>query len=84
MARDLLPGGHIARAVERMPDPDCPRLGVYTLTDDYVFPLSMLRIGRPGWQEQVCPPMAHVWMLYSRKVAETVIGFLKEQGEAQL
>ncbi|MBG0791759.1 MAG: alpha/beta fold hydrolase [Desulfovibrionaceae bacterium] len=83
MARDLLPGGHIARAVDRMPDPDCPRLGLYTLTDDYVFPLSMLRTGRPGWQEATCPPMAHVWMLYSRQVTKKVIHFLKEKVPAQ-
>jgi len=83
MARDLIPGGHIARAVDRMPDPDCPRLGIRTLTDDYVFPLSMLRTGREGWQEKTCAPMAHVWMLYSREVANMVIDFLKENVESR-
>lgn len=77
MARDLLPGGHIPRSVERMPDPDCPRLSVHTTTDDYVFPLPMLIPGRPGWTEAVCSPMAHVWMLYSREVASTVSTFLE-------
>ena len=78
MARDLIPGGHISQAVDRMPDPDCPRLGIYTLTDDYVSPLSMLKTGRQGWQEKVCSPMAHVWMLYSRQVSKMAIDFLKE------
>lgn len=79
MARDLIPGRHIAQAVERMPDPDCPRLGIYTLTDDYVFPLSMLRTGREGWEETTCSPMAHVWMLYSREISRLVMDFLKEK-----
>lgn len=79
MARDLIPGRHIAQSVERMPDPECPRFGIYTLTDDYVFPLSMLRTGRPGWEERICSPMGHVWMLYSREVAGTVIQFLNQK-----
>ncbi|BDQ34669.1 esterase/lipase family protein [Pseudodesulfovibrio portus] len=81
MARDLIPGRHISRAVDRMPDPHCPRLGIFTLTDDYVFPLSMLRTGREGWQEKICSPMAHVWMLYSREISAMVVDFLKENVE---
>ncbi len=80
MARALIPGRYISQTVERTSDPDCPRLGIYTLTDDYVFPLDKLRTGRPGWQEHVCSPMSHVWMLFSKEVAETVIEFLRASG----
>ena len=78
MARQLIPGRRIAREVAAAPDPDCPRLGILTLIDDYVFPLDLLRTGRDGWVERVCSPMSHVWMLYSAEVAGTVAGFLKE------
>lgn len=78
MARDLIPGRAIPRAVAQAPDPDCPRLAVYTLTDDYVFPLNHLRTGRNGWNECVCAPMGHVWMLYSRQVAGMAAGFLAD------
>ncbi|WP_316898925.1 alpha/beta fold hydrolase [Pseudodesulfovibrio indicus] len=78
MARDLIPGRAISRAVAQAPDPDCPRLCVYTLTDDYVFPLDLLRTGRDGWTERVCAPMGHVWMLYSRQVAAMALGFLAQ------
>jgi len=77
MARDLIPGRYISQTVEGTADPDCPRLGIYTLTDDYVFPLEMLQTGRSGWQERICSPMSHVWMLFSKEVAEMVIGFLR-------
>ncbi|MCJ2164292.1 MULTISPECIES: alpha/beta fold hydrolase [unclassified Pseudodesulfovibrio] len=76
MARDLIPGRFISRAVAGASDPDCPKLGIYTLTDDYVFPLDMLRTGRTGWQERICSPMGHVWMLYSAEVADMTIDFL--------
>nr|WP_321255020.1 alpha/beta fold hydrolase [uncultured Pseudodesulfovibrio sp.] len=77
MARSLIPGRYIAQKVEGTPDPNCPRLGIYTLTDDYVFPLDMLRTGRAGWKEQICSPMSHVWMLFSEEVAEMAIEFLR-------
>lgn len=77
MARSLIPGRYIAQTVEGTPDPNCPRLGIYTLTDDYVFPLDMLRTGRAGWQERICSPMSHVWMLFSEEVAEMAIEFLR-------
>jgi len=77
MARGLIPGKSTPASVESVPDPDCPRLGIYTLVDDFVFPLDMLQTGRPGWQEIVCSPMGHVWMVYSREVADMVIGFLR-------
>ncbi|NDV20391.1 alpha/beta fold hydrolase [Pseudodesulfovibrio sp. JC047] len=76
MARDLIPGRSISQHVNSVPDPQCPRLSVYTLTDEYVFPLTMLRIGRPGWQEHICAPMSHVWMLFSKNVATQVTNFL--------
>lgn len=77
MARDLIPGRATARAVEDAPDPDCPRLSIYTLIDDFVCPLPMLQTGRPGWQEKVCAPMGHVWLLYSKEVAVATIDFLR-------
>ncbi|WP_319472173.1 alpha/beta fold hydrolase [uncultured Pseudodesulfovibrio sp.] len=77
MARELIPGRAIPQAVEDMPDPDCPRLAIYSLIDDFVFPLPMLQPARDGWREQVCSPMGHVWMLCSREVAEMVVGFLR-------
>ena len=76
MARDLIPGRHISRRMDATIDPDCPRLALYNLVDDYVFPLDKLQPGRPGWREEVCPPMGHVWMLFSPDVARRVIRFL--------
>ena len=80
MARQLIPGRHIAQSVEAGPDPNCPKLAVYTLFDDYVFPLEMLKPGGRGWTERICPPMSHVWMLYSGRVADMVLEFLSEGG----
>jgi len=77
MARDLIPGRATAKSVDAVPDPDCPRLGIYTLVDDFVFPLDMLQTGRSGWQERICSPMGHVWMVYSREVVGMVIDFLR-------
>ena len=77
MARGLIPGRTIPLAVAETPDPDCPKLGIYTLSDDYVIPVDLLRTGRPGWEERVCDPMGHVWMLYSPQVARMVIDFLR-------
>jgi pimeloyl-ACP methyl ester carboxylesterase len=76
MARDLIPGRHITRRMETAVDPDCPRLALYNLVDDYVFPLDKLQPGRSGWREEVCPPMGHVWMLFSRDVADRILKFL--------
>ncbi|WFS62109.1 alpha/beta fold hydrolase [Pseudodesulfovibrio thermohalotolerans] len=77
MARGLIPGRAISEAVADAPDPGCPKLALYTLADDYVIPLDLLRTGRPDWDERVCAPMGHVWMLYSRGVAASVIEFLR-------
>ncbi|MGE4424756.1 MAG: esterase/lipase family protein [Pseudodesulfovibrio sp.] len=77
MARGLIPGRTIPEAVAEAPDPDCPRLAVYTVADDYVIPLDLLRTGRPGWDERICAPMGHVWMLYSPEVADMVTDFLR-------
>lgn len=77
MSRDLAPGGPTAQRVERAPDPDCPRFGIYTLVDDFVFPLPMLQTGREGWREVVCSPMSHVWMLYSGEISAGVVRFLR-------
>ena len=77
MARGLIPGRTIPEAVAEAPDPDCPRLAVYTMADDYVIPLDLLRTGRPGWDERVCAPMGHVWMLYSPEVTDMVTDFLR-------
>ncbi|BCS89419.1 esterase/lipase family protein [Pseudodesulfovibrio sediminis] len=80
MARGLIPGQYISKRVAEMPDPNCPRLGIYTLTDDYVCPFHLLRTGRDSWEEQICSPMGHVWMLYSREITERVIRFLQDKG----
>jgi len=77
MARDLIPGRHIQRSLERLPDPDCPKLAIYTLTDDFVYPLTALKPGREEWREQVCSPMGHVWMLYSKEIVGRIIRFLE-------
>jgi len=76
MARSLYPGRGIDSILEDTPDVDAPRLAIYTLFDDYVFPLSCLKIGRDGWQEQVCGPMSHVNMLYSQDISWRVAAFL--------
>jgi len=77
MARDLMPGKATPNSVDAVPDPDCPELGIYTLVDDFVFPLDKLQTGRPGWKERACSPMSHVWMVYSKEVADMVIDFLR-------
>ncbi|MDD3313067.1 alpha/beta fold hydrolase [Pseudodesulfovibrio sp.] len=76
MARDLIPGRLISRRVAEAADPDCPRLAVFSPVDDYVCPLPLLRPGRPGWREEICPPMGHVWMLFSPRVAASVLAFV--------
>lgn len=76
MSRDLIPGHYTPEAVDRCPDPDCPKLGIYNLVDDFVFPLDMLQTDRSGWQERLCSPMGHVWMLYSREVFGMTVEFL--------
>lgn len=78
MGRELIPGRTVARTLDALPDPSCPRLAIYHLVDDFVFPLSMLRPGRTGWEERLCSPMGHVWMLYSGEVADMVTDFLDE------
>lgn len=82
MARGLIPGLTIAQhgipaTVAAVPDPNCPRLALLSPVDDFVFPASCLRTGRPGWDERVIAPMSHVFMLYSREVAEVVVDYLK-------
>lgn len=81
LGRDLIPGGVVARRLESLPDPGCPRLAIYHPVDDFVFPLSMLRPNRPDWDERLCSPMGHVWMLYSGEVAGEVIAFMKRMRE---
>lgn len=78
MSRGLIPGRSIPKAVEAVPDPNCPKLAIYTLVDDFVFPLNMLRPGRAGWVERICSPMGHVWMLLSGEVFGMVVDFLRD------
>lgn len=82
MSRDLIPGRETARMVDAVPDPECPRFSVYSLMDDFVYPLSMLRPDRPGWEETVVSPMNHVWMLYSGEVVCLVLAFLREHANS--
>lgn len=77
MGRGLIPGREIMARVDSLPEPDCPKLAIYNLVDDFVFPLETLLPPTTGWQEIVCSPMGHVWMLYSREVTGLVVDFLK-------
>lgn len=76
MARSLYPGRHIQQVLHDTKDISAPRLAVYTLTDDYVMPMSCLRVERPGWEEQICGPISHVSMLFSQDVSWRVVEFL--------
>ncbi len=76
MARGLYPGKAVIRAMDECHDTDAPKLAVYSLVDDYVLPMSGLRVKRDGWEEQVCSPVSHVGMLFSQDVAWRVAGFL--------
>ncbi|WP_419786601.1 esterase/lipase family protein [Pseudodesulfovibrio sp.] len=76
MARDLIPGRHISRCMDGVEDPDCPRLSLYSPVDDYVCPLFCLGTGRSGWLEESCPPIGHVWMIFSSGVASRIIDFM--------
>lgn len=77
MGRGLVPGGEIMARADLVPEPDCPKLAIYNVVDDLVFPLQVL-IPPEGWREAECAPMGHVWMLYSREVGGMVVDFLKE------
>jgi pimeloyl-ACP methyl ester carboxylesterase len=83
MARGLIPGrvaaeGGIPAMLDALPEPDCPRLALISPVDDFVFPLSCLRPDRPGWEERMVPPMGHVFMLYSERVAAMTTDFLRQ------
>ncbi len=78
MARGLIPGHEIPKIADKMVDAKCRKLAIYNLADDYVFPLNTLSPQRPGWEEKECSPMGHVWMLYSKEIANMVGDFLKE------
>ncbi|MUM77677.1 alpha/beta fold hydrolase [Pseudodesulfovibrio sp. F-1] len=87
MARGLIPGrgaaqGGIPAMVGALPEPDCPRLALTSPVDDFVFPRSCLRPGRPGWIEHTVRPMGHVYMLYSPEVADATAEFLREATSA--
>ncbi|QGY39054.1 alpha/beta fold hydrolase [Pseudodesulfovibrio cashew] len=81
MGRGLIPGAEIPATADKAPDPDCPRLAVYNLADDFVFPLKTLSPPK-GWDEYICSPMAHVWMLYSREVFALIREFVEKNGKA--
>lgn len=78
MGRGLVPGRIIMRLADLAPDPGCPKLAIYTPMDDFVFPLPTLYPPKTDWQETICSPMGHVWMLYSQEVARYVVEFLKD------
>jgi len=77
MGRGLIPGREIMARANALPEPVCPKLAIYNLVDDFVFPLDTLLPPRTDWEEVECSPMGHVWMLYSREVAGMVVEFLK-------
>ncbi len=83
MSRGLIPGHSIPQSVAAIPDPDCPCLAIYNLVDDFVFPLSMLQPNRKGWQEIICSPMGHVWMLLSNEVFNSIVDFIKNLEPSQ-
>lgn len=83
MSRGLIPGHSIPQTVAEVPDPPCPRLAIYTLVDDFVYPLRALQPGRDGWEEQICSPMAHVWMLVSREIFRRVVTFLRQVDDGE-
>lgn len=76
MGRGLIPGHEIMQRANSLPDPNCPKLAIYTLADDYVLPLETLLPPKTDWQEIECSPMGHIWMLYSQEVSDYVIDFL--------
>jgi len=80
MARGLLPGGAIPVAASAAPDAHCPRLSLFSPVDDFVYPFTSLQVNREGWEESLCSPMSHVWMLYSREISGIVIDFLRGIG----
>jgi len=77
MGRGLIPGRVIMHLANLAPDPGCPKLAIYNPLDDFVFPLPTLYPPTTEWQEIICSPMGHVWMLYSPEVARCVVEFLK-------
>lgn len=81
MARGLIPGREIPSQADAVPEADCPKLAIYNLVDDFVFPLETLKPGGEGWEEHICSPMGHVWMLYSQEVTKLVADFLRKVGD---
>ncbi|SOB58375.1 PGAP1 family protein [Pseudodesulfovibrio profundus] len=77
MARGLIPGREIMTMADGAPQPDCPKLAIFNPVDDFVFPLHTL-LPPEGWSKKVCSPMGHVWMLYSKEIADMLIDFLSE------
>ncbi|MDD4952761.1 MAG: alpha/beta fold hydrolase [Desulfovibrionaceae bacterium] len=76
LARSLVRDGAVVRGLPSGRGPgDAPGLSVYSAADDFVTPLSALA-APPGWLEVEAPPVSHVAMLYSRPVADEVLGFI--------
>lgn len=78
IGRGLIPGGEVMAKADAVPEPDCPKLAIYNLVDDFVFPLDTLLPPKTDWGEVTCSPMGHVWMLYSREVFSLVREFIEK------
>ena len=65
LGRSLRPGSPLLARLAALPDPPGARCtALYSPVDGLVVPDVGLDPGRPGWQQVVTPPVAHVAMLY--------------------
>lgn len=80
LARSLAHQGPLVQGVERIEalsgQAGVPKLNLYTPADDFVTPLTAMRVQGPGWSEAECPAMSHVSLIYSRRVARMLGKFL--------
>ncbi|MGE4471038.1 MAG: esterase/lipase family protein [Desulfovibrio sp.] len=79
LGRSLRPGSSMLQRLDALPElEDVPRLSFYTPLDNMVMPESCLRVGRPGWKEDLLPlKVSHVGMIYHRPLAFRVAAFFR-------
>ncbi|QJB56522.1 alpha/beta fold hydrolase [Pseudodesulfovibrio sp. zrk46] len=80
MGRGLIPGAEIMEIADSVVPAKCPKLAIYNYSDDYVFPLKTLIPPNQGWEERLCSPMGHVWMLYSNEITGMLIEYFRKLG----
>ena len=78
LSRSLRYRGPLIREIESQPDPDLPRLSIYTLFDSIVVPNEGTRIRRPGWTERRTGIKGHVDLLFSREDFKAALDFIEE------